>query len=278
MTNRLSQILNAYDRHGLVGLGLQVSERPHRLVELLRGSTSHFYSLENPFYWEDVVTIIPPVVNQTRDKVVAVWEEICDNARFERALTEQLEQTIDRPAPLYSNWRELLYILVRLQKPSHVIETGVYDGLSAAYILAALHENQQGQLTSIDINDTSRLPSDIDGAEAGWIVPQYLRERWTLRFGDSRELLPPAVERHPPDLFLHDSLHTAEHMRFEFETAMEVMEPGDMIVTDNCRFNNVFRSLAETEFATVSFWQNTEYALSPSNDRVNDRLGIGVLE
>ncbi|MFC7235546.1 class I SAM-dependent methyltransferase [Halosegnis marinus] len=276
--NRIVHLRNLYDRYGPIGLVQEAARRPKRLVEVVRGNTNHFYTLENTVYWEDIVTIVPQVVDCSQDEAVAVWEEIRGDTRVEQELTAGLRRTGERPDGLHSNWREFLYVLVRLTEPTCVVETGIYDGLSATYILAALRKNGCGELISIDINNQERLPSDIENVDAGWLVPPYLQGAWTRKFGDAKELLPTVLETETPDVFIHDSLHTAEHMRFEFETATEFMEPGGFLVTDNCRFNNVFRAYVESSFASVAFWPNTEYALSPSKERVDDRFGIGVLQ
>ena len=44
-----------------------------------------------------------------------------------------------------------LYALCRKLKPDVVVETGVASGVSSSYILCALHENEHGQLYSIDV-------------------------------------------------------------------------------------------------------------------------------
>jgi predicted O-methyltransferase YrrM len=276
--DQISHLRNLYDRYGLIGLVQEAAGRPKRLLEVVQGKTDHFYTLEKPVYWEDIVTIMPYVTGYPRDETVTMWEEIQGDPRFRREITTGLQYTTERPDDLHSNWREFLYVLVRLTKPTCVVETGIYDGLSAAYILAGLHENSFGKLISIDINNRERLPSDIENVDAGWLVPSYLRGAWAQKFGDAKEVLPIVLETDTPDVFLHDSLHTAEHMQFEFEAATEAMDQGGFVITDNCRFNDVFRTYVESLFGSVAFWPNTEYALSPSKKRVDDRFGIGVLQ
>ena len=54
----------------------------------------------------------------------------------------------------------------------------------------------------------------------GWLVPENLQKRWILRLGYAREVLPQLKkEMDSIDIFLHDSLHTYEHMTFEYEFA-----------------------------------------------------------
>ena len=66
------------------------------------------------------------------------------------------------------------------------------------------------------------------------MVPDELRVGWELRLGDARELLPAALaELGEIDLFFHDSLHTREHMLFEFEQAWRHLAPGGVVVADD---------------------------------------------
>lgn len=146
----------------------------------------------------------------------------------------------------------LLYALVRTLRPATVVETGTANGFSTSYLLAALKRNRSGRLlsidlpfeageqgelkpivgsTSIDLYDASPVPP---GKQPGWAVPQDLRERWELRLGDARKLLPVALrETREIQLFFHDSLHTREHMLFEFEAVWPHLASGGVLVADD---------------------------------------------
>jgi predicted O-methyltransferase YrrM len=146
----------------------------------------------------------------------------------------------------------LLYGLVRALRPATVIETGTASGISTTYLLAALHRNGAGRLasidlpfeaglglevlpiipgTAIDLYDSSPVPQ---GKESGWAVPDELRGRWELRLGDSRKLLPEALkEVGEIQIFFHDSLHTRDHMLFEFEAVWPHLAPGGVLVADD---------------------------------------------
>lgn len=110
---------------------------------------------------------------------------------------------------------ESLYFLVRALEPRSVVETGVCYGVSSAYILEALNQNGSGKLYSIDLGNTPDEPPN------DFFVPRRLKNRWQLIIGDSKQELPPLLRRLGEiDLFLHDSLHTFEHMTWEYETAL----------------------------------------------------------
>lgn len=137
----------------------------------------------------------------------------------------------------------LQYALIRAVRPEVLVETGVANGFSTAYALRALDRNSCGRLYSIDIDHREFVPH---GEEVGWVVPTRLRERWDLHLGDARDLLPPLLdELGRIDVFVHDSLHTYEHMRFEYETACPHLRPGGYLVSDDVLWNDAF-----PEFAT----------------------------
>jgi hypothetical protein len=143
-----------------------------------------------------------------------------------------------------------VYLVVRLMEPNVVVETGVANGKSSAYILKALADNGRGSLVSIDLpshDDSQGLSGYLESKEAqsGWFVPDSLRDKWDLWLGDSRELLPKAKAKHPKvDIFFHDSLHSYDHMKFEFQMALDWLEDGKIIMSDDIQNNNAFEELA----------------------------------
>jgi predicted O-methyltransferase YrrM len=149
-------------------------------------------------------------------------------------------------ADLYAKKILLQYATIRAFKPKVVVETGVANGVSSAYLLLALRKNSSGMLYSIEVGDRSYLPP---GRENGWIVPEFLRDRWVLRFGNSKELLPKLVaEVQPVDVFIHDSLHSYEHMYWEFRAAFPYLRSGGILISDDALWNRAFPDFA-TEVA-----------------------------
>jgi predicted O-methyltransferase YrrM len=125
---------------------------------------------------------------------------------------------------------DTIYLLVRSLKPDVVVETGVCYGASSAYILQALAENRRGVLYSIDLGNTPNEPPN------DFFVPQYLRDRWHLIIGDCKQQLPPLLARLGRiDLFHHDSLHTYEHMMWEYSAAFPYLPANGVLSSHDVR-------------------------------------------
>jgi predicted O-methyltransferase YrrM len=145
----------------------------------------------------------------------------------------------------------ILYGLVRRFAPAQVVETGVAQGVSSTFILSAMEKNGSGHLVSIDLPnfDASGRSMPAYGGRVdhtyvkgddgpGWLVPDPLRSRWTLRLGAAEDCLPQITG--PIDLFFHDSLHTREHMLFEYEWALDRLPNLGFLVSDDIYWNSAF--------------------------------------
>ena len=156
-----------------------------------------------------------------------------------------------------------MYRLTRSLKPSIVLETGVHHGMSSAFTLRAMHDNHHGALYSIDLpNATEQLK---EGWSTGDLIPGFLRNRWHLILGDSRERLPALLQRlKQVDIFFHDSLHTYNHMMFEYRTAWPYVRKG--LFSDD-----LWPHWVECRQAFVDF--SKEIGVDPEF-RLNGRLGI----
>jgi predicted O-methyltransferase YrrM len=142
------------------------------------------------------------------------------------------------------------YALHREIKPSVVVETGTFHGSMTALVVAALARNGSGKLISIDLPGAeleSGMAHRISRLETGYLIPETYRNRWDLRLGDAKDLLPAVLREQPVDIFIHDSLHTREHMAFEYAAAREGMRPGTVIMSDDILASTAwFEMCAET--------------------------------
>ncbi len=145
-----------------------------------------------------------------------------------------------------------LYWAVRHAKPRVIVQTGVSNGLSSAFMMLALAKNgPEGTLHVIDLpavfdpaNSAWTRAGEVygvvipEGKSSGWIVPDIYRDRFHVQVGDAKELLPKLVDRVDRiDLFFHDSDHTYNHMMFEFNEAMRKLVPGGVVLADDISWN-----------------------------------------
>jgi predicted O-methyltransferase YrrM len=133
-----------------------------------------------------------------------------------------------------------------------MVETGVFDGESSAVILQAMSDNGEGKLVSIDLpavetihNSTEHMRETMlpPGCSPGWAIPDFLRARHRLELGDSREILPRILgEFGAIDIFFHDSLHTFDHMSFEYVAAWRALRAGGFLLSDDILWNSAFHT------------------------------------
>ena len=131
---------------------------------------------------------------------------------------------------------EFCYVVCKALNPAHVVETGVAYGVTSAYILRALSEQGAGKLHSIDLPPLARDSNSF----VGHCVPSELRRRWDLRIGSARKLLPDLLREQTPDVFVHDSLHTYSHMKWELALALASIRPGGVLIADDIEGNRAF--------------------------------------
>jgi hypothetical protein len=159
-----------------------------------------------------------------------------------------------RPEPVMAltPWHGFLYLAARELRPRIVVETGVWYGWSSAAVLQALHDNGEGKLVSVDLptgqQTTRQLGQDVvqsallDPAHSvGSSVPTELRDRWELRLGDALQVLPELFRTERPiSIFVHDSLHTYDHMTAEYALGFEALAPGGLLVSDDIGMNEAW--------------------------------------
>ncbi len=149
-------------------------------------------------------------------------------------------------------WHSFLYAATRTLKPKIVVETGVLYGHSSASILAALDDNGSGRLVSIDLPIEEHRSIVVEGKSIqvgvtsdklslGGAIPSNLRSRWSLRLGDSLQLLPKTLsEVGRISMFIHDSLHTYDHMMAEFDLGYDALQGGGLLISDDVDYNSAW--------------------------------------
>lgn len=99
----------------------------------------------------------------------------------------------------------ILYNFIKKNKIKSIIETGMAHGLSSYFFLSAI--GKQGLLVSIE-------PNLVETIE------HYSHPNWMIVINTSQNILSYLIRMIKPDLFFHDSQHTYENMRWEYETVL----------------------------------------------------------
>lgn len=172
--------------------------------------------------------------------------------QIQRELTLVSPSKRETPEGSFNEWYSFLYAATRWLRPEVVIETGVLYGRSSAAILQGMEDNTRGRLVSIELPVPMRQISDGKGgwtqtktalthASVGSAVPDQLRSRWDLLFGDSLEILPQVlVGMSEISMFIHDSFHTYEHMLAEFKIGYGKLEVGGLLVSDDLEYSGAW--------------------------------------
>jgi hypothetical protein len=190
--------------------------------------------------------------------------DIAEPLLQDRTLKGEIEALV-APVPMFrtKSWdgtarfglyRLSQYAIVRALKAQVAIETGVLHGLSSAFLLQGLHDNDAGTLWSIDYPSTfEHGPSNADGfvdtlppgLAPGWAIPRKLRSRWSISLGKSQDLLPAILTKQEGvDVFVHDSEHTWETMMAEFQLVWPRLRKGGVLIADNIDCNTSFFDFA----------------------------------
>jgi predicted O-methyltransferase YrrM len=142
----------------------------------------------------------------------------------------------------------LLYLIIRAQRPSRVLETGVGPGYTTAWILAGLEDNSHGELTSLGPGPTAGRTAGVHDVALGQFVPPTLRARWTLALGNTeerlREILAGVGEI---DCFLYDNGPVPARARFELHAAWERLSARGVLLAHHVDSNPAWSAFCRSQ-------------------------------
>ena len=106
----------------------------------------------NPKMRKSQNEFIKGFLSHDADDFIEITNEVIDDQVFHKHLESEFN-SVDTPYSIYPrhSWPVLNYYLIRKLKPEIIVETGVWHGISTAYILLALKANSSGKLFSIDL-------------------------------------------------------------------------------------------------------------------------------
>ena len=180
---------------------------------------------------------------------------------------EEIEQIVSSVSPIkdehsrrmLNRWHAFLYAATRDSRPTIVVETGVLKGHSSSAILSGMAENDTGALISIDLPIEQQQSIIVgeqhiqdslasSGLSIGGVIPLHLRSRWTLILGNSLQVLPGVLDqRGSISMFVHDSLHTYDHMMGEYRLGYDALEPGGLLVSDDVNYNSAWSDFCKSK-------------------------------
>ena len=154
-----------------------------------------------------------------------------------------------------------LYALTRWHRPSVVVESGGFVGLSAAFILKALADGKvtDAQLYSIESDEK---------CEHWALVPEYLRSHFVPVRAKVEDLVRSDKLPTKIDMFLHDSAHTFRHMLWEFGEFWRRLRDGGLLVS-----HDVHMTAAFAKFVTETYAHDKKTGLLDRSRTVHEEWG-----
>ena len=197
------------------------------------------------------------------EKIKGYYTELLEDSKFLGEINQQIQYSrkfyqnaVFKHKKLDSvDWmaiqRIMLYILVRLYKPTVCLETGVFYGGNSCFILNALRRNNFGELISIDLpsneiesNDRHFLVGDKEeipqNLHVGFLIHESLKKRWILIRGNSLQEIPKIEKK--IDLYIHDSEHSFYFIQKEMSLIWKKLSENALIVADDLDWSNGFFS------------------------------------
>jgi predicted O-methyltransferase YrrM len=198
--------------------------------------------------------VVPPLIT-TRDRrlipiVHATARPRCPwDARIESeraALTSRTHELIEpggrsigehaRITSVPVRWGRFLYSLTRAMRPDSVVEMGTSVGVSGSYIAAALQDNGNGRLITLEGNAVAAA------AARGTFESLGLAQRVDTRTGAFTETLGPALlDAAPVELMFIDGHHQEDPTLAYFEQVLPHLAPGAILVFDDVEWSDGMR-------------------------------------
>lgn len=211
-------------------------------------------------------------------KTVPHAEQVFERKAYVERYIEELETKYGafyKPGWVNLEDALFLYWVVRKLKPKAIVQAGVCNGLSSAFMMLALAKNgPEGTLHVVDMppvfdskDPNWKVKGKVygvvipEGKSSGWLVPDAYRSRFEVLNGDAKDLLPGLLKKVGSiDMFYHDSDHTYDHMIFEFTEAKKYLTKHGVIVSDDISWN-------------ASLWDFADQYLAPA---YNYRGSMGI--
>jgi predicted O-methyltransferase YrrM len=152
--------------------------------------------------------------------------------------------------------RATLYALIRMMRPSVVVEVGTLFAGTTQVMARALWENGSGVVHTTDPFGADRCPGIIDA----W--PRELQALTTFYPLNSMAFFERlAQQRVVPDLVFVDGNHDFEFALFDLQSAARLIRPGGVVIVDDADQSGPFHA-ARAFMASVPGWRELGSALA----------------
>ncbi len=137
-----------------------------------------------------------------------------------------------------------LYTLIKSKQSTRIVETGVAYGWSTLAILLAIKDNEQAQLIS---NDMPYIKMNNDDY-VGCIVPEELKEKWTLQREADIKGIPKALKsfNNTIDACHYDSDKSYTGRMWASPLLWEALEKEGLFIADDINDNLGFKHFCES--------------------------------
>jgi predicted O-methyltransferase YrrM len=184
----------------------------------------------------NLIASVASILKRDYSEIAGYFREIETDEAFHRHIrclwAKHPERYRSDASPLIGR-RTVWYAIARVTKPNVVVETGVYHGIGAVVLCAALMRNASegypGRYCGTDINP-----------RAGYFLQAPYSDHGTIMYGDSLKSLATFSEQ--IDLFINDSDHAEDYERAEYELIKSKISTNAIVLGDN---SHVTSKLAE---------------------------------
>ena len=176
----------------VVGRSPEARKKPRESIRYLfrsREVSNYTYEIANV---DEMVSLLADALGSDAERVSGLVEELHNDGELREALVAGLRTNPRRDHEARYGKRAIDYCIIRIRKPRMVVELGTHDGLGTAVMLRALQRNAAE-------GDDGRVITCDTAEEAGWLVPENLRDRMTFHVGDAREIVERAAQEHGVD-------------------------------------------------------------------------------
>jgi len=212
-------------------------------------------------------------IKKNRDLMI----QICNETDSMISKNKTINEIVEYVSKIFDfiKYPIIWYSLIRKYHLKIIVETGVSMGWSSFMILTALQRENSGELYSIDIDSSETVKQD---GGVGYLVPDHLKKYWTLKIGDTNELLEPILsELKQLDMFIHDSEHSYQVMSFEYNLAWKFLNNNGFLCSDDINHNNAFDEFISNHKHEIVNLHIFEEIQRPFDD-VNKKPMIGFLQ